>query len=393
MYLSCVQSQTGRGGPPGPPPLDKAPGPPLPTPGGPPPGPGEPQLKLPSGPGGPQPFQPSGPGGPQPQLPSDPPMPQSSGPGKSANPWKDLLTKMMDLLSAGMGPKNISKVPAEIVDPKQGAGPTGVPPPPKPLHLSTPKIVVKDCYYEGKYYMPGSDIVRGQHDRWCYVTYCDSMGKIQFWDDYNCPPNSMRDTSTHSSGSGRDKWQPPGQSAVGGGPAAKKGCDHGGQWYEPNQDISSHRVGDRCYGTYCSADSQVVNWEDWCLNAQSPGPSKSQGPTAGPAPAAGPAQGQRKGVRRGQGQGQGQGRQLGQAQGGRRRARPTMGCYHNGKYYNQNTDVVVGTIGDLCYGYYCEGDNVFVHWEDSCQNQPMIQPAPQPPVQPVQPTNSGWFFK
>lgn len=295
----------------------------------------------------------------------------------------------MDLLSTGQGPKNLSGVPAEIVDPKQGPnvgpgvgpGPSDVPPPPKPLNVMK-KPVIKDCFWEGRYYSPGSDIIRGQHDRWCYVTYCDSQGKIQFWDDYNCKPNSMRDTSSHSSG--RERWVPPGE-RTSGGPRHKKGCHHNGQYYEPNQDISSHRVGDRCYGSYCSRDSQVINWEDWCTNVNNVG--------ATPSPGQSQQQIDQGSAGQGQGQGMGMGRQQGQGQGSGRaapRKPPTMGCFHGGRQYRPNEDVVSGTIGDLCYGYYCEGDNVFVHWEDSCQHQ-KIAPATQAP--PVPSTTTGfWGF-
>ena len=307
----------------------------------------------------------------------------------------------MDLLSTGMGPKNLSKVPAEIVDPKQppsaGPGPSDVPPPPKPLNVAK-KPVIKDCFWEGRYYSPGSDIIRGQHDRWCYVTYCDSQGKIQFWDDYNCKPNSMRDTSSHNTG--RDRWVPPGQRPSG-GPPQKKGCNHKGQWYDANQDISSHRVGDRCYGSYCSRDSQVINWEDWCTNVNnvgatpSPGRAQNQMEQGGGAQGQGQTQGQGQGRGQNQGmgmdrqqfqgRGQGQGQGQGQAQGQRsfRRKQPTMGCFHGGRQYQPNEDVISGQIGDLCYGYYCEGDNVFVHWEDTCQHQnivPMDQSTTPPPV-------------
>ena len=409
--LSCVRCQPpnrgppgppppeGRQGPPprggpGPPPLARS-GPPPPDQQGPPPdrrGPPPPDRSGPPPPGqqGPQPFIPTGPGA------ADQP-PQTGPPGQqSANPWKDLLTKMMDLLSSGVGPKNISKLPSEIIDPKKGTPPAGVPAPPKPFNVPTEQPKVKDCFWEGQYYVPGSDIIRGQHDRWCYVTYCDSAGKIQFWDDYNCPPNSMRDTSTHSSGSGRDRWVPPGQRrGPPGGRGGQKGCDHGGQWYEPNMDISSHRVGERCYGSYCSQDSQVVNWEDWCTNVNNVGvtPSPGRDLGAGQGQGRGQGQGQGQGGRRRQGRGQGRRQGQGQGGGGRRAqqpARPTMGCYHGGRYYQPNDDVVVGTIGDLCYGYYCEGDNVFVHWEDSCQNQPMAMATAPPPVQPT--TRSWWLF-
>ena len=426
LCLSCVQSQPSGRAPPGPPspPGNVAGAPPRDGPGPPPTdgqgkgqrlfdarglAPQDSQGTQPfAGPQGgpPQPFggPKGGPGGPGPH-PFDGPIggsaaaqapPQSAASGQqSTNPWKDLLTKMMDLLSTGMGPKNLSKVPAEIIDPKQGPrmGPNvnpvpndlPPPPPPKPLNIAKQGPVTKDCFWEGRYYSPGSDIIRGQHDRWCYVTYCDSQGKIQFWDDYNCKPNSMRDTSSHSSG--RERWVPPGQRTPGGSPGKTQGCNHAGQWYEPNQDISSHRVGDRCYGSYCSRDSQVINWEDWCTNVNnvgatpSPGQSQQQG---GQGQMQSHAQGQGRSTGRQQVQGQGRG------QGGRRRKPPSMGCYHGGKQYSPNEDVVSGTIGDLCYGYYCEGDNVFVHWEDSCQHQNIapVAPATQPP--PI-PQTTSWF--
>ena len=398
VFTSLVQSQPG--------PLQtEPPGPPQ---SGPPPSP--PHSKKTQGP----PV--SIPGGPHAPPTAGSAAPQPPGPGQQvSDPWKNLLTQMMGLLNSGMGPQNTSQVPAQMAGPKPTQSPSNVPPPPEPLHLSQ-KPVAKDCYYEGRYYMPGSDIVRGQHDRWCYVTYCDAAGKIQFWDDYNCPPNSMKDTSSHSSGSGRDRWQPPahrgggGHGGNGGGPGGNggggasvgggnvgggnvgggnvgdgggagrgaggaKGCDHGGQWYGANKEISSHRIGERCYGTYCSHDARVVNWDDWCNNV----PASSQNQVGVPTTQAPP---------RGQGQ-----RGRGRGRGGQRPAQPTMGCYHNNRLYKINDDVVVGTIGDLCYGYYCEGDNVFVHWEDSCQNQPIAAVQPAAPQPTTQPAASGWFFK
>ena len=384
LCLSSVQSQPRGNRPPGPPPPANAVGPPRRGGPGPPPKPFDGSKGAP----GPRPFD-GPPGGPP--AANAPPQPASPG-QQSSNPWQDLLTKMMDLLSTGMGPKNLSQIPAEIVDPKQGpnvrtnAGPvpSDVPPPPKPLNVIK-KRVIKDCFWEGRYYSPGSDIIRGQHDRWCYVTYCDSQGKIQFWDDYNCKPNSMRDTSSHTSG--RERWVPPGQRSSG-GPPHKKGCNHKGQWYEVNQDISSHRVGERCYGSYCSRDSQVVNWEDWCTNVNN----------VGATPSPGQSQQQIGQENAGQGQGQGMGMDRQQVQGqvrgqGARPKTPTMGCFHGGRQYNPNEDVISGQIGDLCYGYYCEGDNVFVHWEDSCQHQniaPVAQ-ATQPPPMPST-TKGFWGF-
>jgi hypothetical protein len=49
----------------------------------------------------------------------------------------------------------------------------------------------------------------------------------------------------------------------------------------------------------------------------------------------------------------------------------------------------------MCYGYYCEGDNVFVHWEDRCAQQHTQSAAPPVPQHQTQPANNmgfgNWF--
>ena len=419
----------------------------------------------PPGPGGPAPAVPAGPppppGGSQigiagPPPPGGPPGPVDPNAPAGANPWHELLQRMMELMqtAAGMetGPGGAVPDPNAMMGaaggpapagsgpvvggpsapggpPKQveyqvapagpggpggpaapsgpvgghvgiggphGPGPMsmmpsgpGGPPskggPPKPP--SQPKAAapqIPDCFWEGKFYRPGSDIVRGQHDRWCYVTYCDSNGNIQFWDDYNCPPNSMKPTSGHNTG----RPTPPQATSP-------RGCTHNNIAYEPGQEISSSQVGERCHGSYCSHDGQIIQWEDWCATqppkapnpigggvmgqvlpgANPPMPQQAQPTPAMPivrpvshpiAPPQAPAQfapaqppqaapaPPRKTARRG----------------------PKQGCYHNNLYYQPNEDVIVGNIGDMCYGYYCEGDNVFVHWEDRCANANVGAAAP-----------------
>lgn len=231
------------------------------------------------------------------------------------------------------------------------------------------------------------------------------MGNIQFWDDYNCPPNSMKPTSGHSAG------RPGGGPPTPAPPQPAAGCTHDNVFYEPGQEITTHRVGERCYGTYCSHESQVIQWDDWCVTPTTPAPP------APPAPK--PRQGKQGGGRRGKagkraGKGGGAGKRGGGGGGGKAgpiapksapmpkpvptpapRRNPTMGCYHNNLYYKPNEDVIVGNIGDMCYGYYCEGDNVFVHWEDRCAHPTPAAPTP-PPYQSnmgMGGANTGFFFK
>lgn len=246
----------------------------------------------------------------------------------------------------------------------------------------------------------------------------------------------MKPTSGHNTGSGR---KPPGQQgpahAGGGppgpggmgapaGPGGPAGCNHEGMYYESGQEISSHQVGERCYGTYCSHESQVVQWEDWCIAPSTVAPQGVRNQvggagSAGGAPAgAGPGAGRQAGSgggsgnggggrgnnagagggaggaavggggRGGGGGGAGGGRAGGNAPPGRGASAgprtPTTGCYHNGLYYQPNEDVIVGNIGDMCYGYYCEGANTFVHWEDRCAPTP-------PPTAAAAPSQQGPF--
>ena len=419
-------------------------------PRGPPPSPPGPAQKRPP----PGPPQDVAQGGPQPepvQYSVQQPDQGSSGGAQgttepsAANPWHELLHRMMDLMTAAasggplpsdppssLGAHHSTGQHAESGKPKQPAhtkpknspvhhnkmpptqptkpptqpptqAPTQPPTQPKnsPSKQQTSRPVVADCFWEGKFYRPGSDIVRGQHDRWCYVTYCDSNGKIQFWDDYNCPPNSMKPTSSHSSGSGRNGNA---------GGQKKGGCHHKGMYYEPGQEIDQHNVGERCYGTYCNLESKVVQWEDWCTSGtttmpttrrqQPPKPKggkrkgkgrrgkkqqKRGGGGGGAGGAGGRGGGQEIEGRRPRKQGGGQ-RQGGGGGGGRRHA-AVQGCYHNQLYYQPNEDVIVGNIGDMCYGYYCEGNNVFVHWEDRC--------TPTTPMAPttMSMTAGNFYFK
>ena len=62
------------------------------------------------------------------------------------------------------------------------------------------------CFFDGKYYEPGSDINRGA-DRgsdWCYGSFCDENGNIVQWDNFHCfttprpttPPTTRPQTTT-----------------------------------------------------------------------------------------------------------------------------------------------------------------------------------------------------
>ncbi|XP_052794237.1 mucin-5AC-like [Mya arenaria] len=54
------------------------------------------------------------------------------------------------------------------------------------LKHSKPKNKRRGCMFQGKMYMPLTEIERGQSGSWCFGSYCNHESDIVHWDDHNC---------------------------------------------------------------------------------------------------------------------------------------------------------------------------------------------------------------
>ncbi|XP_045204036.2 mucin-2-like [Mercenaria mercenaria] len=51
---------------------------------------------------------------------------------------------------------------------------------------TVPATTPLGCYYNGKFYPPGTEISSGRTGKWCYFTHCTSSGEVISGDDFNC---------------------------------------------------------------------------------------------------------------------------------------------------------------------------------------------------------------
>ena len=117
-----------------------------------------------------------------------------------------------------------------------------------PTTTTRPKTTTHTgCYYEGKYYAPGSEISSGQSkaSNWCWITRCDEQGHVLNMDNFNCFTT------------------PPFTTTMGATPTTMPGCYYDGKYYPFGERFDEGRTGDWCYGSYCDFSGHVVMWDNW----------------------------------------------------------------------------------------------------------------------------------
>lgn len=160
--------------------------------------------------------------------------------------------------------------------------------------LSPPNIppIVKQCFYEGRWFPAGSIIKAGRSGDWCFGSYCDLDGKVKHWDDYTCPPPDKNNPHPPFPDLNKIKQQTtttaphthapitipatPTQKAL---PPLwfqtttmqpfdfnfnEMGCYYRGQYFWAGDDIENKRRGRRCMGVYCDWNGVIQKWNDDC---------------------------------------------------------------------------------------------------------------------------------
>ena len=197
---------------------------------------------------------------------------------------------------------------------------------PIPPTTELPEHADNGCFYNGKWYPPGSDVSRG-HDGygWCFGTYCGYNRQLVAWDDFDCgtttePPTTIQPIPPTT------RSPPPEH--------AHHGCFHNGKWYPPGSDITkgSDNKG-WCYGTFCSAGGVVVAWDNRNCD-EPPSPTTTPTPTTVPVPP------------------------------------PTtvpipLGCFQNGAWYEPGSEISKESDEEgWCHGISCDSSGKIVAWDD-----------------------------
>lgn len=151
--------------------------------------------------------------------------------------------------------------------------------------------VIKQCFYETRWFPAGSIISAGRSGDWCFGSYCDIDGHVKHWDDFNCPPpdrnnpnppfpnlNKLQKQTTTVRPTPAPTLLPP--TARPTAPPTfwfqtttlapfnfnfdQMGCFYRGEFYWAGQDIENKRRGRRCMGTYCDFNGVLRHWQDDC---------------------------------------------------------------------------------------------------------------------------------
>lgn len=72
---------------------------------------------------------------------------------------------------------------------KRRSVPTTIPPDFTTPYFTTPDFTTipsNMCHHNGRWYMPGQVIEKGQSGNWCYSTYCSHDGHLLYGDDFHC---------------------------------------------------------------------------------------------------------------------------------------------------------------------------------------------------------------
>lgn len=154
--------------------------------------------------------------------------------------------------------------------------------------------VIKQCFYESRWFPAGTIISAGRSGDWCFGSYCDIDGHVKHWDDYKCPPsdnanppfpdlNKLRQQTTTTVRPTQPQSVAPPTPRFTAPPSFwvqtttmqpfnfnfnfnfdQMGCFYRGQFYWAGQDIENRRRGRRCMGTYCDFNGVLQHWSDDC---------------------------------------------------------------------------------------------------------------------------------
>ncbi|XP_045206812.1 uncharacterized protein LOC123559058 [Mercenaria mercenaria] len=156
--------------------------------------------------------------------------------------------------------------------------------------------IIKQCFYEGRWFPAGTIVNAGRTGDWCFGSYCDIDGLIKHWDDYNCPPpdknnpnppfpdlkklqQQKQTTTTTTTTTTTPRPTRPPTIAPRTAPAGfwfptttqpfnfnfdQMGCFYRGEFYWAGQDIVNRRRGRMCMGTYCDFNGVLRHWRDDC---------------------------------------------------------------------------------------------------------------------------------
>ncbi|KAK3577674.1 hypothetical protein CHS0354_018716 [Potamilus streckersoni] len=47
-------------------------------------------------------------------------------------------------------------------------------------------------------------------------------------------------------------------------------CIYDGRYFQPGEEISREKLGSWCFGSYCNEDGDVISWDDWNCNIETP---------------------------------------------------------------------------------------------------------------------------
>ncbi|EDO34737.1 predicted protein [Nematostella vectensis] len=108
----------------------------------------------------------------------------------------------------------------------------------------TPRQQSYECYYEGKWFAPGSEIYRSSNGHnWCFGARCSYDGNVIMWDDFNCEHHLTRlALKIH-----RDRKSHP------------LNCYYRGRMYQTGNKIIHRSKNGKCYRAIC-AGGKIANW-------------------------------------------------------------------------------------------------------------------------------------
>ncbi|XP_060554951.1 uncharacterized protein LOC132715875 [Ruditapes philippinarum] len=114
------------------------------------------------------------------------------------------------------------------------------PPTTPPTPTTTPPF---GCFYNHKFYPPGTKISSGKTGNWCYFVECNSYGEVIHGDDFNCGKTTRPTTMPPTT-------RPP-------------GCYYNGKYYPLGTEISRGRSGTWCYFTRCDRSGHVISGDNF----------------------------------------------------------------------------------------------------------------------------------
>ncbi|XP_048576288.1 mucin-2 isoform X2 [Nematostella vectensis] len=108
----------------------------------------------------------------------------------------------------------------------------------------TPRQQSYECYYEGKWFAPGSEIYRSSNGHnWCFGARCSYDGNVIMWDDFNCEHHLTRlALKIH-----RNRKSHP------------LNCYYRGRMYQTGNKIIHRSKNGKCYRAIC-AGGKIANW-------------------------------------------------------------------------------------------------------------------------------------